>query len=221
MAWIDGSMRNERARATRGALALAWLACVAGLCLPAAAQSIYTCVDGQGRRITADRPIAECMDRTQRELSRTGSVRREIGPVLTARERAAQEEKNKLAELALAREAEDKHRDRALLLRYPNLAAHEYERATALALADDNLQATGKRSAELAAQRKALDSELEFYVKDPGKTPAALKRRLEDHEREMAAQDKRLAEQAQEKNRVSQRFGYERERLKRLWAQRP
>ncbi|OYX12745.1 MAG: DUF4124 domain-containing protein, partial [Acidovorax sp. 32-64-7] len=28
--------------------------------------SIYTCVDRQGRRLTADRPIAECLDREQR-----------------------------------------------------------------------------------------------------------------------------------------------------------
>lgn len=53
--------------------------------------SIYTCVDRNGRRLTADRPIAECVDREQRELGPSGIVRRQIGPTLTEQERAALE----------------------------------------------------------------------------------------------------------------------------------
>lgn len=42
---------------------------------PAQAQSsgIYTCIDAQGKRHTADRPIPECLDREQRLLNRDGS----------------------------------------------------------------------------------------------------------------------------------------------------
>ena len=43
-----------------GVPSLILLGCLAGL---ATAQSIYTCVDGKGRKITADRPIVECIDR--------------------------------------------------------------------------------------------------------------------------------------------------------------
>ena len=71
---------------------------LAGLCglvaaqaAPANTQSIYTCVDKQGRKLTSDRPIPECIDREQRELSPTGTVRRVIGPTLTEHERAARE----------------------------------------------------------------------------------------------------------------------------------
>jgi hypothetical protein len=63
----------------------------AGLLAPAWAEGIYTCVDAKGRRITSDRPIIECIDREQRELSPSGTVRRKIGPSLTAMERAAVE----------------------------------------------------------------------------------------------------------------------------------
>ncbi|UUZ72441.1 DUF4124 domain-containing protein [Polaromonas sp. P1(28)-8] len=73
------------------------------LCGEAAAQSIYTCVDAKGRKITADRPIAECMDRTQQELTRSGRLRREVGPSLTAQERAAQEEKKSWRQRRVAR----------------------------------------------------------------------------------------------------------------------
>ncbi len=101
------------------------------LCSLAAAQGlgIYSCIDGKGRRITADRPIAECMDRTQKQLSGSGVVKREIAPVLTTDERAALEQKEKAAAEQRAREAEEKKRDQALLTRYPNRAAHDQERA--------------------------------------------------------------------------------------------
>ncbi len=59
---------------------------------PAGAQGIYVCVDAKGRRITSDRPILDCLDREQSELSPTGQVIRKIGPSLTAAERAAEEE---------------------------------------------------------------------------------------------------------------------------------
>ncbi|OZA98639.1 MAG: DUF4124 domain-containing protein [Polaromonas sp. 39-63-203] len=75
----------------------------AGVGTGASAQGIFTCVDAKGRKITADRPIAECNDRVQRELNKTGTVRREIGPSLTAQELAAQEARDKLAREAQAR----------------------------------------------------------------------------------------------------------------------
>ena len=68
------------------------------LCLCTAApafaqQGIYTCVDAKGRRITADRPIHDCNDREQSEMSSGGLVVRKIGPSLTAQERALEEAK--------------------------------------------------------------------------------------------------------------------------------
>ena len=186
----------------------------------AAAQNIYTCVDGKGRKITADRPIAECMDRTQKELNRSGTVKREVGPSLTAQERAAQEEKDKAAAEARAREAEEKRRDRALLLRYPNRAVHDQERVIALAQVDEVIKASNKRTAELAEQRKAIQAEFEFYAKDPSKAPPSLKRRLEENEASSAVQKKFVQDQEQEKKRVNQRFDEEQIKLKQLWALR-
>ncbi|MGH8833250.1 MAG: DUF4124 domain-containing protein [Polaromonas sp.] len=188
------------------------------LCGNAAAQGIYTCVDGKGRKITADRPIAECLDRTQQELTRSGLVKRQVGPSLTAQERAAQEEKDKLAAEARAREAEDKRRDRALLLRYPSRTVHDQERATALAQIDEVIKAASKRTVELAEQRKAIDSEYEFYVKDPAKAPPSLKRRLEENDHSVVVQKKFILDQEQEKKRVNLRFDEELVKLKQLWA---
>jgi len=203
----------------RTALTIIWVS-AAFTASQAAAQHIYTCVDGKGRKITADRPIAECMDRTQKELNRSGTVKREVGPSLTAQERAAQEEKDKAAAEARAREAEDKRRDRALLLRYPSRAVHDQERVIALAQVDEVIKASNKRTAELAEQRKAIQAEFEFYAKDPGKAPPGLKRKVEENEASSAVQRKFVQDQEQEKKRVSQRFDEELVKLKQLWALR-
>lgn len=199
------------------ALVIAWIS-LAGLAANAAAQSIYTCVDGKGRKITADRPIAECMDRTQKELKPSGTVRREVGPSLTAEERAAQEEKDKAAAEVRAREAEEKRRDRALLLRYPSRAVHDQERVTALAQVDEVIKASNKRTLELAEQRKAIQAEFEFYVKDPSKAPPTLKRKLEENDNSSAVQKRFIVEQEQEKKRVNVRFDEELVKLRQLWT---
>lgn len=201
-------------------LLLTTLAGLAGLGGQAWAQEIYTCVDARGRTITADRPIRECMDRTQRELTRSGLVKRHIGPTLTAHEQALQDEKDRLVAEQRAREVEEKRRDRALLQRYPNRAVHDQERMAALAQISEVIKASGKRTAELVNQRKAIANEFEFYVKDPSRAPASLKLRLEDNESSLLAQQKLMLDQEEEKKRVNLRFDEELVRLKQLWVLR-
>lgn len=184
----------------------------------AVAQDIYSCVDAKGRTLTADRPIAECIDRTQRALSPSGMVKRQIGPSLTAHEQAAQDEKDRRAAELRAREAEERRRDKALLLRYPTPEVHDRERAAALLQIDEVIKASNKRRGELADQRKSLGGELEFYVKDPSRAPASLKRRLAENEGSVAVQQRFIADQEQEKKRVNQRFDEELAKLRQLWA---
>lgn len=196
--------------------------CIAalGLALSAQAQGIYTCVDAAGRRLTADRPIAECTDRVQRQLSSTGTVKREIGPTLTDKEAAIADEKARLARQAAERESESRRRDRALLQRYPNAVVHEQERVAALTQIDEVIKASQKRSGELAEQRTVLNSEAEFYVRDPAKMPPTLKRRLDENDKSVAVQKTFVGEQDNEKKRVNQRFDEERVKLKQLWTLR-
>ncbi|WP_029526598.1 DUF4124 domain-containing protein [Polaromonas glacialis] len=184
----------------------------------AAAQDIYSCVDARGRTLTADRPIAECTDRAQRALSPSGMVKRQIGPSLTAHEQSAQDEKDRRAAELRAREAEERRRDKALLLRYPTPEVHDRERAAALLQIDEIIKASNKRRGELADQRKSLGGELEFYVKDPSKAPGSLKRRLEENAGDVAIQQRFIADQEQEKKRVNQRFDEELAKLRLLWA---
>lgn len=181
--------------------------------------AIYTCVDAQGRRITSDRPIAACMDREQRELSPSGSVRRVIPPEPTADERAALDAKRKADAERDARLNEEKRKERALLSRYPNESAHQRERVKALESVDVVEATIHKRIEELVKLRAALDEEMAFYAKDPAKAPPILKRRIKDNESLVAAQQAALKQQADERQRVSERFDAELAQLRKLWAE--
>lgn len=195
------------------ALALTW--CSVGL----AQAAIFTCVDAQGRRITSDRPIAACMDREQRELSSSGSVKRVIPPEPTAEERATLDAKRKADAEQTARLAEEKRKERALLSRYPNEAAHQRERAKALESVDVVENTIQKRIEELVKLRAGLDDEMAFYAKDPAKAPPLLKRKIKDNESLVSAQQNALKQQGAERQRVNERFDAELEQLRRLWTQ--
>ena len=182
-------------------------------------EGIYTCVDGRGRKLTADRPIPECADRQQRVLNPSGTVRAVVGPSLTGPERAALEAKQRREAEERARQAEEKRRERAMLTRYPNRAIHDQERAAALAQITVVRRAALNRVKELERQRKELDSELEFYAKDPTKVPPSLKRLIEENTHSMAVQQRFIAEQEEEMQRVNNRFNEELKRLQPLWAQ--
>lgn len=185
---------------------------------PAGGPGIYTCVDSRGRTITADRPIADCADREQRELSPSGSTRRKLEPTYTAREQAEREERERQAQLQAQRLLEERRRERALLIRYPNPAAHDRERAEALVQIDAVITAARKRLSELAEERRKIDDELEFYAKDVGKAPDSLRRKVDDNTKSAAVQNRFIADQEDEKKRVNARFDEERARLRPLWA---
>src|SRR3989344_5353524 len=179
---------------------------------------IYTCVDRNGRRLTADRPIPECLDREQRELSPSGITRRQIGPSLTELERAAQDAQNRKDAEERARVVEERRRERVLVARYPDKAAHDVERAAAIQMVDDVTATAEKRMLELKAERKKLDVEMEFYKKDPNKAPMTLRRKIAEIDDSLAEQQRFIAGQDQEKRRVHARFDTELSQLRKLWG---
>lgn len=205
---------------TRGVL----LAGLTGL-LPVQAQQvttdIFTCVDARGRTLTADRPIAECSDREQTVLNPSGSVRTRIGPTLSARERGKLEAKTRAAREEQARLGEEKRRERALLVRYPDRATHDKERAAALGQIAVVRQAAVNRVEELQRQRTAVMDEMEFYKKDPRKAPLSLRHQVDEVTHSLAVQARFIADQDDELKRVSQRFDEQLTRLTQLWALQP
>lgn len=203
--------------------AVVWAAWGAQLAMaqPQGPGSIYTCVDRNGRRLTADRPIQDCLDREQRELGPTGVVRRQIGPSLTEQERTVVEAQRRKEAEERARVVEERRRERVLTARYPDKASHDVERNAAVQLVDDVTATAEKRIVDLRAQRQVYDVEMEFYKRDPSKAPLALRSRIAENEESLAEQQRFILGQAAEKRRVHQRFDVELAQLRRLWdAQR-
>jgi len=197
-------------------LAALWLPLVALAEGTGGSAGIYTCVDSHGRRLTSDRPIAECTSREQRVLNRDGSVRQVVPPVLTAEERAERDAAERRAELARAAQADAVRRDRNLVARFPNEAQHNKAREAALDTVRLAMKATEMRVKELAAERKPLLDESEFYKGKP--LPARLKQQLDANDAATAAQRQATSAQALELERINRLYDTELDRLRRLWA---
>ncbi len=182
-------------------------------------QGIYTCIDAQGKRLTADRPIRECLAREQLILNRDGSVRTRVPPSMTAEERAEYEARErKLAEERNAL-AEAGRRDRNLANRYPDEASHQRAREAALDTVRAAIRASEQRLRELAAERRPLLSEAEFY--DGRQLPPKLKQALDANDAAAEAQRDASRNQEAELGRVMRLYDAELNRLRRLWAGAP
>ncbi len=208
-----------RSMSALASVVLASLSGMTALQAQEATQGIYTCIDARGRKLTSDRPIPECNDREQIKLNPSGTLKAKVGPTLTAQERAALEVKEKMELEERARINEEKRRDRALMIRYPNQAVHDKERAEALAQIGVVRHAASNRIEELLRQRLTINQELEFYKKDLNKAPPSLRRQADEVAQSMTVQGRFVAEQDAELKRVNARFDEELARLKQLWAQ--
>jgi hypothetical protein len=193
---------------------------VAAGCLPPAVwaqgKSIYTCIDATGKRLTSDRPIPECQNRDQRLLNSDGSTRQVVPPTPTADERAAAEAREQQEALARANQREAIRRDRNLLMRFPNEAAHGKAREGALEDTRKAMRTSEARLALLEKERKPLLDESEFYVGKP--LPPKLKQQIEGNDAATEAQRSLLANQQLEIVRVNAMYDAELERLRKLWS---
>jgi len=195
--------------------ALLWLACGVARAAPSTG-TIFSCVDDKGRRLTSDRPIAECVAREQRVLNKDGSLRSVLAPSLTADERAATEARERENAALRAAKLEAVRRDRNLMQRYPTAQAHLRAREAALEPVRKGIQTSEKRLAALAKERKPLDDETEFYI--GRQMPGKLRQQIDANEASADALRSLLTNQQLELARVNSLYDTELERLKALWA---
>ena len=185
----------------------------------ASAAKIYSCVDGAGKRLTSDRPIAECTAREQRLLNADGSTKKVLPPTMTAEERADAEAREREKAARRAAEVDAIRRDRNLRLRYPNEATHQKARLAALDDLKRTLQLSERRLEALAAEKKPLLEEAEFYV---GRAmPTGLKQQLDGIDATVEAQRALILNQQAESQRINATFDTELARLRKLWAGAP
>jgi Domain of unknown function (DUF4124) len=190
-----------------------------GVMVQSCAARIYTCTDAQGRHITSDRPIADCLDRDQRELNKDGSQRRVVSARMSPSEQLAAQKLAQAQEAERQRQLAAVRRDRLLLQRFPTLAAHDAARTAAL---DDVRQAmarTEKRVNDLRIEAKKLKGEAQFYVGRP--VPPKLKTQLDVNDALQGAQAEIIMGHVAEIKRLNASYDAERAYLQKLWAGAP
>jgi hypothetical protein len=178
--------------------------------------AIYSCVDGNGRRLTSDRPIPECLAREQRLLNADGSVKQVVPPTMTVDELAEAEAKKRQAELERTARQDAVRRDRNLLSRFPNEAAHAKAREAALDDVRKGVKFSEERLVELEKARKPLLDETEFYKGK--KLPLKLRQQLDANEAAASAQRSLVQNQKDEIRRIDSLYDAELDRLKKLWS---
>ena len=213
--------------ATRIDRRVAPLLCLAALliALPQAARTaeparpIIQC-ELNGKKVTSDRLIPECAHKEQRELNPDGSLKRIVPPTATADELAAREEKEREAKAEFAARSDAVRRDRNLMQRFPDEAAHRKAREKAL----DELRISGKiyasKAAELAIERKKLEDEKQFYVNERVNKPlpTQLKQKIDANDALLEAQKSLAQNQVAETERINALYDAELARLRKLWS---
>ncbi len=172
---------------------------------------IYTCTDAQGRRLSSDRPIPECLAREQLLLNRDGSRRSVVPPTLTAEEQHRHDQAQQQVDAQRAEREEARRRDRALLLRYPDRPAYDAARMRALAPVQQLIDITLNRLTQLEADTTKLSS-------TSGLAPEALRQRKLMNEGAIETQRGILRSHLDEQARLTLQMDQERERLEHLWA---
>lgn len=187
----------------------------------AARPPIYTCTTSGGKRLTSDRPIRECSEIDQRVLNSDGSVRRILAPVPTAEERGEAEAREREVNAERVARLDAVRRDRNLVARYPNEAAHKLGRGKALDDLRKSVANSEARVALLNAERKKLLDEAEFYTGVDKPLPSKVKLALDSNDASLSAQRSLTANQQSEVGRINALYDIELVRLKKLWAGMP
>ena len=149
-------------------------------------------------------------------LNADGSVKAVLAPTLTSDERADKEAREHDAASERAVRQDAMRRDRNLLARFPDEAAHHKAREAALDDVRKSVLVSGGRVALLTAERKTLMDEAEFYT---AKTmPGKLKALLDANDASAEAQRSLIQNQQAEVVRIDMLYDTELARLRKLWA---
>ena len=197
--------------------AVAAVSCTGPLLAQGAPQpKIYSCIDSHGRHYKSDWLNPECLDKDQQELNPDGSPKQVVPRARTADEQTAEDEQRNKLERERKAKLQQQRTDTNLLNRFPDKAAHDKARRTALEDQQASVNNLKQRKVLLEIDRKKLAEEAEFYV---GKTlPARLKNAIDANDAALAAVDASIANQQQEIERINRLFDEELAHLRQLWA---
>lgn len=207
-----------------GRLAPGWVAVLLSALLPSfvataePAPRIFQCTLPDGRKVTSDKPIAECMNagKPQRELNKDGSEKSIVEAPPTEDEKAERDRLRRQREAERTAYEIEVRRDRDMLKRYPNEAAHAKARERALDDVASSVRSSETRIKLLLQERKPLQDEAEFYIGKP--LPNVLKLKLDANDASLEAQRSLVQNQQIEIVRVNALYDAELARLRKLWV---
>jgi hypothetical protein len=175
-----------------------------GLPVAVAAGKLYCCNDASGKQVCGDLMPQECYGRAYRELGDTGRTVRNVDAPLTAEqraERAAEDEKRKLEEVAIK---EQQRKDQALLNTYGSVRDIEAMRERALGDVQKSIAEAEARIAEIKAQRVKFQNEAEFYKKK--QLPPEIQKGLKDADFEIRAQQSVIDSKKKEMEVIGEKY---------------
>ncbi|MBS1160485.1 MAG: hypothetical protein H6R15_2904 [Proteobacteria bacterium] len=179
-----------------------------------AASEFYCCQDAGGRRVCADTLPEQCRGRPYRILDSAGNVTKEVGPPLTAEEKAAQAAANLRKKQQEEAAREQQRKDQALLETYATMQDIDMSQRKAENDVNLAIAATQAKIDSVTAKRKKLLDEAEFYRKK--KLPAELDKNLRAVEHELKVEQELLDFKKHDFETIRAKYDADRRRYREL-----
>jgi hypothetical protein len=182
---------------------------------PAWAQNLYCCQDSStGRRVCGDSVPEQCKGRGHKVIDRNGTVIREVGPPLTAEQKAEQAAEAKRKQELEVVEREQRRRDAALLETYTSLDDIDRMQARAEEEIKKGMRLAEERIEEAQKRRKKFEDEAEFYKKK--EMPLEVRRGLKTADDEIQAQKALLASKQHDLDSTRTKYADDKRRYREL-----
>jgi len=185
-----------------------------------AAGEFYCCQDpNNGRRVCGDTLPEQCRGRAYRVLDSSGNVVKEVGPPLTAEQKAEQAQENRRKKNQEEADRELRRRDQALLDTYTT--PEDIDLAQKKAEADVNfaILAAIARIDAIRSKRKKFENEAEFYKKKA--LPPDLDRELRNLDHEIRLQQELLDIKKRDFESIKAKYDADRKRYYELTRRPP
>jgi hypothetical protein len=183
--------------------------------LAANAQSTYRCTGNDGKKYYGATIPNQCVGQSVEELDKNGNLIRRIEMRSPEDKAAKKAEDKKKAEEAAAKKEEDR-RNRALLATYSSEKDIEEARGRALADNQAAVKETTRRIEEIKKRQAQLNSEMEFYKKNP--PPVKLQNDVKAAQVDLEAQQNLLEVKKKEVEAINARYDEDKKRFAALTA---
>lgn len=175
---------------------------------------LMCCTDASGRRACGNPLPSQCAGRAYKIYNQQGMVVREVGPPLTAEEKAAKAEAELQEKAAEAAAKEQKRKDIALQETYTSVQDIDRMQVRAEADAKTAIANAELKIVEARKRRKKFESEAEFYQNRA--LPPAISKGLRDEDVEIKSQTELIDAKKRDLEQIRAKYDEDRRRYTEL-----